>query len=88
LETILELDRDQAARLIEMLRAVDAIPVEGDSSVYVDDQLLRDLFADPTAVTNFYSQDPERFRALIETDAEADDVIEESQRRALELLLT
>jgi hypothetical protein len=64
-----------------MLRALDAIPVEGDNSVYVDDQLLRDLFADPAAVTNFYSHDPERFRALIETDAEADDVIALQRRK-------
>ncbi len=40
LETILELDRDQATRLVDMLRAIDMIPVEGDSSVHVDDQLL------------------------------------------------
>ncbi|MDV3131446.1 Shedu immune nuclease family protein [Mycobacterium sp. 29Ha] len=81
LETVLELDRDQATRLIDMLRAVDAIPVEGDASVYVDDQLLRDLFADPTAVSSLYSQDPEKFRALIETDAEADDVIALQRRK-------
>jgi AcrR family transcriptional regulator len=81
LETILDLDRDQATRLIDMLRALDAIPIEGGSTVYVDDQLLEDLFADPTAIANIYSNDPDRFRALIQTDAQADDVIAIQHRR-------
>ncbi len=84
LETILELDRDQAARLIDMLRVIDAIPVDADSSsIYVDDQLLRDLFADPTAVASLYRRDPERFRTLIEADAEADDVIALQRRKSV-----
>lgn len=81
LETILELNREQARRLLDTLRAIDGIPIEGESSVYVDDQLLRDVFADPTAVAAIYSQDPERFRALIESDADADDVIALQHRR-------
>lgn len=75
LETILELDRDQATRLIDMHRAIDVIPVEGEGSVHVDDQMLRDIFSDPTAIAQIYAQDPDRFRSLIETDANADDVI-------------
>lgn len=81
LETVLELDRGQSARLIDMLRAIDAIPVEGEGTVHVDDQLLRDLFADPTAIGSAYAKDPERFRALIEGDADADDVIALQHRR-------
>lgn len=52
LETVLELDRDQSTRLIDMLRAIDAIPISGESTVHVDDQLLRDVFADPTAMAS------------------------------------
>jgi AcrR family transcriptional regulator len=81
LETVLELDRDQATRLIDMLRAIDAIPIEGDNTVHVDDQLLRDVFADPTAMASVYSNDPERFRALIQSDADAEDVIAIQHRR-------
>jgi hypothetical protein len=81
LETVLELDRDQATRLIDMLRAIDVIPIEGESTVHVDDQLLRDVFADPTAIANIYSNDPNRFRALIESDANAEDVIALQHRR-------
>lgn len=81
LETVLELDRDQSTRLIDMLRAIDVIPIEGESTVHVDDQLLRDVFADPTAMASVYASDPERFRALIESDAKANDVIALQHRR-------
>src|SRR3954449_867384 len=62
LEPVLELDRDQATRLIEMLKALDSIPIEGDGTVHVDDQLLRDVFADPDAMGQVYATDPDRFR--------------------------
>lgn len=81
LENVLELDRDQATRFIDMLRAIDAIPIEGESTVHVDDQLLRDVFADPTAMASVYTNDPERLRALIESDANASDVIALEHRR-------
>lgn len=64
-----------------MLCAIDAIPIEGESTVHIDDQLLRDVFADPTAMSRAYAYDPERFRALIESDADADDVIALQRRR-------
>lgn len=81
LETALELNREQAASLIDMLRAIDAIPIEGETTVHVDDQLLRDVFADPMAMASVYANDPERFRALIESDANASDVIALQHRR-------
>lgn len=81
LETVLELDREQSSRLLDMLRALDSIPVEGDATVRVDDDLLREVFADPTAIAAVYANDPERFRALIETDADARDVIALQRRR-------
>jgi hypothetical protein len=81
LETVLELDRDQASRLIDMLRALDSIPVEGDGTVRVDDDLLREVFEDPTAMASVYASDPERFRSLIESDADARDVVALQRRR-------
>jgi hypothetical protein len=47
----------------------------------VDDQLLRDVFADPSAIASIYSNDPDRFRALIQSDANAEDVIALQHRR-------
>ncbi len=81
LEPVLDLDRDQATRLIDMLKALDSIPIEGASTVHVDDQLLRDVFADPAAMASVYANDPQRFRTLIESDANARDVIALQHRR-------
>lgn len=81
LETLLTLDRDASARLIDLVRALDYVPVEGEKSVRVDDQMLRDLFADPAAMQELYAKDPERFRDLIRADASADDVIAVAHRR-------
>ena len=63
-----------------MLRALDSIPIEGDSSVHVDDDLLREVFADPAAMSIVYARDPE-VSGLIESDAEARDVIALQRRR-------
>lgn len=81
LEPVLELDREQSARLLDMLRALDSIPIEGEYTVRVDDDLLREVFADPTAMSAVYARDPARFRALIESDADASDVIALQRRR-------
>lgn len=43
LEPVLELDRDQSTRLIDLIKALDSIPVDGEGTVYVDDQVLRDF---------------------------------------------
>jgi len=81
LEQVLELDRDQSTRLIDLIKALDSIPVDGDSTVYMDDQVLREFFSDPGAMGRAYSQEPERFRALIQSDADARDVIALQHRR-------
>lgn len=81
LEPVLELDREQSARLISMLRALDSIPIEGDRTVGVDDDLLRQVFEDPNAIAAVYAADPNRLRVLIESDAKARDVIALQRRR-------
>jgi len=83
LEPLLTLDRGASARLIDLVRALDYIPVEGETSVRVDDQMLRDLFADPSAMQALYAKEPERFRDLIKADATADDVIAVAHRRGV-----
>lgn len=81
LENILTLDRGQCIKLIDLIKALDSIPADGEASVRVDDQLLRDVFSDPDAIGRVYSQDPTRLRALIECDATAEDVIALQRRR-------
>lgn len=80
-ERMLRLNREQSTRLIDLIKALDSIPAEGDQSVRVDDQLLRDVFSDPEALGRAYASDPERFTELIRTDATAQDVIALQRRR-------
>ena len=81
LETILTLNRDQSTRLIDLVKALDSIPADGDASIRVDDQMLRDIFSDPDALGRAYAQDPESFKELIRSDAAARDVIALQRRR-------
>lgn len=83
LETLLTLNRDQSTRLLDMLKAIDSIPIEGGETVHVDDALLRDLFEDPTAIATIYEKSPEQFRTLIEGDSDARDVIALQHRREI-----
>ncbi len=81
LETMLTLDRTQSTRLIDLIKALDSIPADGDASVRVDDQLLREVFSDPDALSRIYAQDPDRLKELIRSDATARDVIALQRRR-------
>lgn len=81
LETVLTLDRRQSGQLIDLIKALDSIPPDGDSNVRVDDQLLRDIFSDPDTLGRAYAEDPKRFSQLIRTDASASDVIALQRRR-------
>ncbi|WP_395856355.1 Shedu immune nuclease family protein [Cystobacter fuscus] len=81
LENLLTLDREAAARFIEMVHALKYIPVEGEKKLRVDDQTIRDFFADPEAMLSLYSRDPKKFRQIIENDASAEDLIAIAHRK-------
>lgn len=82
LDQILRLDRDGAQRLIDVVNALQHVPVEGrQSTVPIDDQTVRDFFADPDAMARLYERDPERIRELIESDTSAEDVVALAHRR-------
>lgn len=84
LQQILRLDRDAAQRFIDLVAALQHVPVEGgEHTVRVDDQTLRDFFADPDAMVRLYERDPERIRELIRSDASAQDVVALAHRRAV-----
>lgn len=80
-KTLVHLDRESSAALVELLRNLDHIPVEGTTSVRVDDALVRDLFATPGSLVSVYRKDPDRFRQLITDDTSARDLIAVSHRR-------
>ena len=81
LETLLKLNRQQSSQLINLFKALDSIPVEGEKSTRIDDQLLRDIFSDSAALSQAYAEEPERFKELIRSDASANDVIALQHRR-------
>jgi hypothetical protein len=92
MDLLLTLNRDQSAKLLELVRALDYIPADESETVRLDDELIRQVFSDPNALPELYGHDPERLRTLIEADASARDVIALAHRQAVvaefRLLLT
>ncbi|PQM75804.1 Shedu immune nuclease family protein [Corynebacterium sp. J010B-136] len=74
LEKILELDREQSRNLIDMIKAIDSIPIEGDQSVRLDDAIFADIFSNPAELERLYTKNPQKFKSLIQTDSSARDV--------------
>ncbi|GLZ53523.1 Shedu immune nuclease family protein [Actinomycetospora sp. NBRC 106378] len=83
LENILTLNREEAARLIELVRILGNIPVEGGKTVRLDDQTIRDFFADPDAVHRLYARSPQAFREVIENDPSSTDLVAIAHRRSV-----
>lgn len=81
-ENVLSLSGSDAERLIELIRNLEYIPVEGEESVRVDDALVRQVFTNPGYVAQLYERDPEFFARLISGDAGARDVVALQRRRA------
>lgn len=82
LEPLLTLNRDRSQGLIDFIRALEYVdPDGGDEGVRLDEQMLRDLFRDPAALSSLYSREPEQFRDLIRNDTTADDLIALARRR-------
>jgi hypothetical protein len=81
LKTLLTLDRQGSQRLIDVIKSLDSIPIEGGASVRIDDDLLRQVFEDPDVLQTLYDSNPEAVRNLIEVDTGAEDVIAIARRR-------
>ncbi|RKS80653.1 uncharacterized protein DUF4263 [Motilibacter peucedani] len=81
LETLVEFDRTESSRLVSLIKLLDDIPIEGDTTVLVDDDLVRDLADHPEALQALYAHDPERFRRFIESDVSAEDLVAVAYRR-------
>jgi len=80
-KNLLHLSHPEVGDLVEFLKTLDSIPIEGETSVRVDDSLVRDLFADPEAIAALYRKDANRFRQLITDDEAARDVVAVASRR-------
>lgn len=78
---LLNLKQPEVCNLIDFLKTLESIPVEGETAVRVDDSVVRDLFADPEAIESLYHRDAQRFRRLITDDEAARDVVAVASRR-------
>jgi len=76
-----DVSHGEAQRLIELLKNLDHIPVEGAAGQRVDDELLRELLNTPASPAQLYHRDRDQFRRLITDDAAAQDVIALTRRR-------
>jgi hypothetical protein len=82
LDTLFTLDRDRAQGLIDFIRALEYVdPDGGEAGGRVDEQTMRDLFRDPSALNTLYTREPEHFRELIRKDTAAEDLIALARRR-------
>lgn len=81
LTSLLNLDHDAANRLIDLCLALKGVDPAGDQTVKIDEQVLSAVLENTEALTSAYDTDPERFKALIESDTTAKDVIALAGRR-------
>lgn len=81
-ESVFNLAGDDARRLVSLMQALDAIPVDGGDTVRIDDDLLQELLRSPDQFADFYRRNPEAFRRLIADDQTASDVVAVQHRRA------
>jgi hypothetical protein len=82
MDSLLKLDREQSARLIEVIRSLQYVPVDGDEGkVRLDDDIMREFFDDPENVMSAYRRSPGEFRRAIVDDPAADDVVAIAHRR-------
>ncbi|MGQ7297018.1 Shedu immune nuclease family protein [Quadrisphaera sp. KR29] len=83
LETLLTLDRSQAASLIQLIQALQHIPADGDTSEVLDDSTLSAALNDPRLLTQLYSRKRDEVREHFESDESADDILALARRRAV-----
>lgn len=82
--TKFHLDDQQVTTLIKLLATLKNIPLKGEESVRIDDEILEQLFSNPDNLKAAYKQSSKngsQIRRLIENDDTAADVIAVANRR-------
>lgn len=82
LTRLLNLDEEASTRLIDLCAALRGIDPGGDETIRIDQAALAALIEDPQALSAAYQLDPDRFKAIIEGDVSATDVMAIASRRA------
>ncbi|TFD29149.1 Shedu immune nuclease family protein [Cryobacterium sp. TMT2-23] len=81
LTRLLNLDREASSRLIDLCVALRGVDPNGDETIKIDESTLAAVLENPEALLSAYDADPDRFKALIEADVSASDVIALAGRR-------
>lgn len=82
IENVLTLDEGATQRLVDLCILMKGIDPAGAETIKFDERLLSAVLADPHTVAAAYARHPEDFRAAIEDDANAEDVIAVAAKRA------
>lgn len=81
LDDLVILNREGSSKLIDLIRNLDSIPVTGEKTSRVDDDVLNHIIADQSELHRLYQRDPEALQALVETETSAAEIKELKNRR-------
>ncbi|MDN5973073.1 Shedu immune nuclease family protein [Bifidobacterium crudilactis] len=78
------LNKQQTATLIKLFCNLKNIPVQGNQSIRIDDEIIDRIFSDPSSLQAAYEQSEtsgQQLRRLIENDANSKDIIAIANRK-------
>lgn len=81
LDDLVILNREGSNKLIDLIRSLDSIPVTGEKTFRVDDDVLNHIIANQSELHRLYQRDPEALQALVETETSAAEIKELKSRR-------
>lgn len=81
LDDLVILNREGSNKLIDLIRNLDSIPVTGNTTSRVDDDVLTRILSDQSELQRLYEQNPGAIQALVETETSAAEIKELKNRR-------
>lgn len=78
---VFHLGSRDAQALCQLFKNLEYLPIEGEFTTRIDDDVIRKLLADPAALAA-YDVEPDVLRAIVEQDASATDIVAVAGRRA------
>lgn len=75
------MNREGSNKLIDLTRSLASIPVTGEKTSRVDDDVLNRIIADQSELQRLYKRDPKALQALVETETSAAEIKELKNRR-------
>ena len=78
---VFHLSGRDAQALCQLFKNLEYLPIEGESTTRIDDDVMRKILADPATLAT-YDVEPDVLRTIVEQDASATDIIAVAGRRA------